>query len=194
MNREHIAAEIKDRFLAFYEGDHAQNACLYWSQAAVDVLTDLGHRAIIQAGSCSWPRVFPHQDDGVSATHMSYVWDPGSDLTREMLAQGKMPEMHVWVALPERGEIIDMTTGFWPANCLAILGMDWPGPKPPEYFWGTEEDLPNGVVYDPDVQAIGWALWALREDDAVVVVRKAGDPRAQELRDLLREFDEKIMK
>ena len=162
---------MRDRFSRTYTGTQPEQACLYWAQAAVDVLTRHGVRALIQAGSCSWPRLSLAQDDGVSPTHLSYVWEPDSITTRFQIGMGGMPEMHVWAAVPHTGEIVDLTTGFWPANCRRVLGTDWPGAKPPDYFWGTADELPPRVLYKPDKLAIGWALRALDDDAGALLVK-----------------------
>ena len=47
-----------------------------------------------------------------------------------------------------------MTTRYGPQQCLLIQQCDWPGEKPPTYFWGTGDELPEGVLYQPDVRAI----------------------------------------
>lgn len=75
-----------------------------------------------------------------------------------------MPELHVWAAIPGLRQIIDMTTRYWPEQCVLIQGLDWPGDKPPTYFWGTAHELPDGVVYAPDMQAIAVALHLLNGD------------------------------
>ena len=49
--------------------------CLYWSLTLMGVLLQRGYRALIQAGSMSWPIVPPGEDDG-SPTHFSYEWSP----------------------------------------------------------------------------------------------------------------------
>jgi hypothetical protein len=156
--RNRVARLIDNTFLANYDGGRPSQACLYWAHYTVEVLTALGIRAIIQAGSASWPRVRPDRDDGVSPTHHSYVWEPDSAVTKARVAAGEMPELHVWAAIPARGEIIDMTTRYWPKQCRLIQGLDWPGDQPPSYFWGAAGELPEGVLYAPDMQAIALAF------------------------------------
>ena len=163
-DRERLARIIDNTFFAHYDGSRAGQACLYWAHYTVEVLTALGIRAIIQAGSASWPRVRPDQDDGVSPTHHSYVWEPDSAVTKARIATGDMPEMHVWAAIPALRQIIDMTTRYWPEQCLLIQGRNWPGNEPPTYFWGTARELPDGVIYAPDLQAIALALHLLNGD------------------------------
>ena len=162
INRERIARSIDNTFFEHYDGGRPGQACLYWACYTVQVLKALGVRAIIQAGSASWPRLRPDQDDGVSPTHHSYVWEPDSAVTKARLAAGAMPELHVWAAIPDRGEIIDMTTRYWPHQCWLSQQRDWPGDKPPTYFWGTANELPEGVLYAPDITAIALAQHLLK--------------------------------
>jgi hypothetical protein len=158
---DRLARLIDSTFFANYDGGRPGQACLYWAHYTVEVLKALGIRAVIQAGSASWPRLRPDQDNGVAPTHHSYVWEPDSATTKARLAAVGMPELHVWAAIPARGEIIDMTTRFWPEQCRLIQRLDWPGDKPPTYFWGTADEVPDGVVYTPDMTAIALALHLL---------------------------------
>lgn len=167
--RAALVVRIRQHFRATYAGTQPEAACLYWAQATVEVLTRHFYRALIQAGSASWARVTPAQDDGVSPTHLSYVWEPNSATTRDRIRQNLMPELHVWACLPDALEIVDLTTGFWPEQCRRALGLDWPGDLPPDYFWGTVDEVPDGVLYKPDKLAIGWALRALDDADALLV-------------------------
>lgn len=148
--KDAIAEEIRRNFYLDYRGDPAA-ACLYWSMHTVGVLKRHSIRAVIQGGSASWPRMRRDQDDGVSPTHFSYVFEIDNPLTIKRIMSNTMPEMHVWVGIPATSEIIDMTTGFWPQQCLALIGADWPGDKPPSYFWSDR--MPSGVVYTPDEKA-----------------------------------------
>jgi hypothetical protein len=65
------------------------------------VLLQKGYRALIQAGSMSWPIVSPGQDDGKAATHFSYEWSPWREESQVALKLGLLPEIHVWVGLPD---------------------------------------------------------------------------------------------
>jgi hypothetical protein len=162
--RECLAKLIEKTFFVHYDGGRPAQACLYWAHYTVAVLKALGIRAVIQAGSASWPRLRPDQDDGRSPTHHSYVWEPDSVATKARLVACDLPEIHVWAAIPERGELIDMTTKYWPEQCQLIQGLGWPGDKPPTYFWGTADELPDGVIYRPDMKAIALALRLLKGD------------------------------
>ena len=76
--------------------------------------------------------------------------------------QASLPEMHVWLACPESGEVIDFTTGTLPQACLSTIGEPWLAPTPPEYLWTFGTRLPAGVRYVPDRDAIDLAIAVLR--------------------------------
>lgn len=122
-------------------------------------------RVAIQAGSASWPRIPKELDDGKVNTHLTYRFELDSFSTARFLfallgitneqhlenGDIPLPEIHVWLGLPDTHEIIDFTTGTWPQACQEILGEAWLAPQPPEYFWGSS--LPNDVRYNPDWRA-----------------------------------------
>jgi hypothetical protein len=135
-------------------------------------------RTLIQAGSAQWPRIPPERDDGVSPTHFAYEWDPDSDLGRlaragisPVIRRGdrwiaaSLPEMHIWLGCPGSGEILDFTTGLWPAACLATIGEEWLAPPPPDYLWTFGTRLPPGVNYLADRDAIDTVIAVLRQQD-----------------------------
>lgn len=132
-------------------------------------------RTLIQAGSAQWPRVPPELDDGVSPTHFAYEWDPQSAFARLVRsgtipvarrADGhlalSLPEIHVWLGCPDTGEIIDFTTGQWPAACRAALGLEWLAPLPPAYFWNFGTRRPHGVNYLAERDAIDCVIALLQ--------------------------------
>jgi hypothetical protein len=151
--------------------------CLEFAWAGYQVIkgTPGAPRTVIQAGSAQWPRIPPEMDDGASPTHFAYEWHPHSGVTT-LLRSGvipvgrradgqvaaSLPEMHVWLGCPDTGEIIDFSTGLWPAACAATLGLDWPGPLPPDYFWDFGARRPAGVNYLPDRDAIETVIMVLR--------------------------------
>lgn len=67
-----IYRTTSNRYGQWY-ADQAEHGgrCLYWSLTLMGVLLQRGYRALIQAGSMSWPIVSPGQDDGKAATHFS---------------------------------------------------------------------------------------------------------------------------
>lgn len=124
-------------------------------------------RTIIQAGSAQWPRIPEPMDDGVSPTHFAYEFQEDSHLVRLTLAgvvpvvqrhdghvAASLPELHVWLGCPETQEIIDFTTGCWPATCKATTGLEWFAKPPPEYLWCRGDMRPDGANYRPSRKAI----------------------------------------
>ncbi len=153
--RESFVAGIRTAVEFEFAGENLGAACLYWALATAEALHRRGERVCVQAGTLEWPCVA--HDDGVSPTHFSYAWEPGSEATRERVAQDLMPEVHCWVALPDSGEVVDLSTKYLRAQA-ARLGVQWTGSEPPDYLWATAAELPDGVRYVPCLEAIKWLL------------------------------------
>jgi hypothetical protein len=160
LDKERIYAEVRERI----ECDPSLMAmpssarCFYYGIRTVEALRKAGLHVLLQAGSCSWPRIRPEQDDGVAMTHFSYLWTPEEPASQRAMRLGIMPEMHVWAADPEANEIIDFTSGFFPEQAKALVGFDWPGDLPPKYLWANTKDIPRGVQYRADIDAIKLAF------------------------------------
>jgi hypothetical protein len=143
-------------------GENTPKACLFWAAHAMEALQAEGLRAIVQAGTCLWPRVRPEDFDGLppaEPTHFGYEWQPDDPATLARIKAGLLPEIHVWVAVPDRaapggGVIVDFTTGYFPGNCP----FPWLGPMPPRYFWGGPGDLPDLTFYRAEPSAIAAVL------------------------------------
>jgi hypothetical protein len=114
------------------------------------MFNSLGIKAWIQAGSISWPMIAKEEDDGVCSTHFSYMWEGFTPHNVNRLACRLLPEMHVWVALPDERQVVDFSTGELPEQAKRA-GFVWTGPKPPDYLWDTH--IPEGVRYAPDLDA-----------------------------------------
>ncbi len=135
-------------------------SCIFYADAVCRILGSHGIRAVIQAGSLCWPRVDMETDDGEMDTHFSYLWsDTATNRVKGL--SGMMPELHVWAAIPDRQEIIDLTTCHLVAQCKTKANLDWPGRKPPNHLWCTEEELPAHVIYRPDMEAIRLTIYML---------------------------------
>lgn len=140
-----------------------EQGCLYLAVITAAVLREqLVAETKVVAGSMSWPRVNPDQDDGVSPTHFTYKFnDPihelGLELEDPLLATlcGRMPEMHVWTLLriSSKLQLVDPSTRYIKAQC-ARLGVPWLGDDPPDYLWCDATQLPPRVFYVPDGAAI----------------------------------------
>ncbi len=57
---------VSSRYCEWYGDRDNGGRCFYWSVTLMGVLLPKGYRALIQAGSLSWPIVLPDQDDGHS--------------------------------------------------------------------------------------------------------------------------------
>ncbi|MFO0824963.1 MAG: hypothetical protein U0792_17890 [Gemmataceae bacterium] len=175
-----IRDEIFQRTLAAVRAEqlHLASNCLEFAWHGSQIIKEFAgaSRTIIQAGSASWPRLAI--DDGVSPTHFSYEWNAADPNTRLFASghipvvsrtdghlQASLPEMHVWLACPDSGEIIDFTTGLWPQACRETLGEAWNALLPPDYLWTFVSRLPDGVRYIPDRDAIDLAIAILRLQD-----------------------------
>lgn len=154
--------EIYRTTAARYEGWYGDQggvggSCLYWSLALMGVLLENGYRALIQAGSLSWPIVPPGEDDGSSPTHFSYEWSPWREESQAALKLGLLPEIHIWVGLPDQNELLDFSTKSLPEQA-AIEGLAWRTAPPPEFLWCGPSELPEGVLYKPNMDAIRFIL------------------------------------
>lgn len=157
--KEEVYRATSSRYHDWYPA-HDQGVggqCLYWSLTLIGVLLEHGYRALIQAGSLYWPIVEPDQDDGLNPTHFSYEWSPWREESRAALRLGLLPEIHVWVGLPEQKELLDFSTKFLPEQA-AKEGLTWKTAPPPNFLWCGASDLPAGVIYRPNLDAIGFVL------------------------------------
>lgn len=160
--RGQIVQEARALFRAKFSDMDEKSGCLFLSLCVILVAQKYGLRLVPQAGSASWERVTPEQDDGICNTHFSYVWEPHSPNTQMALLMGLLPEMHVWAADPVAQEIIDLTTGDIPEQCEKLTGMDWPGNRPPDYIWHRGGDFPDGCFYEVDRVATEIAVQYMR--------------------------------
>ncbi len=103
------------------------------------------------------------QDDGKRPTHFSYEWSPWREESQAALKLGLLPEIHVWVGLPDRNEIVDFSTKFFREQA-AVEGLDWRTAPPPDFLWCAPADLPAGVVYTPNLDAIAFILKRILEN------------------------------
>lgn len=160
MNRQVIIEEIRRRldFVCQMTGSEESKSCLAAAVLTCQVLSEHGQRAVLQAGSMSWPLVTPEQDDGVGATHFSYVWEPDSEETKRRIASRLFPEIHCWAALPDvgGGTIIDVTTRHFQERAKH-LNLTWRAAPPPDVLWTDVDHWPRDVVYHPSLSATRFA-------------------------------------
>jgi len=141
-----------------------EGSCAAAAFSLMIVARQAGIPLVLQAGSAYWRRMTDEQDDGVSPLQFGYEWEPNSTMTRFMIAQGRMPEMHVWVGNPETQEIVDINAGLFPVQAQKLIGVDWPGPRPPDVLWTRASQLPENAWYRPDGEATKLAMEMLISD------------------------------
>jgi hypothetical protein len=159
-----VISEVAERMQALArEGVATERACLYSAAFAAIAVARRGERAILQAGSASWPFKAPERDDGTGPTHFGYEFDLRDPLSAACLMNGILPEIHCWAAIPASGELIDLTTGHQPTLMRVVLpGEEWSDAPLPGHFWGKAGALPERWRYAPNAQAIQVALDFLR--------------------------------
>lgn len=134
-----------------------------------------GSRVLIQAGTMSWPFVTHEQDDGVSPTHFTYLFEPDAIGNVINLLTGALPEMHCWLALyqPRKGwSLIDLCSRYHKTQFKRLMpGSEWKAPDPPDYVWGGNESLPDATLYQPDELAIRTVLTFAMESKLMTKVQ-----------------------
>jgi hypothetical protein len=122
-----------------------RSVCLYWAKAVVLGFETQGERAVIQAGTCFWPRLSDINADGAL---FGRVWE-GLEAAIDHVDRRVMPTMHVWTALPEYDLIVDLSAQYLPRQCREH-GLAWSAPEPPTVFVGGPEDCRRQhAVYEP---------------------------------------------
>lgn len=151
-----VIAEVFDRVRDYVNPDAPiESLCLPHAFLTIEALRARGHRAILQAGSASWRYLHPNLDDGVTATHFSYMWAPEDPRSIEAIREYRMPEVHVWVATTDPLELVDLTTGHQVAQARRLAGIAWTAEPPGPYLWGLP---PRGMMYRPYERATMLAL------------------------------------
>lgn len=136
------------------EEQATKGACLYWNQAAMRELTLRGYKPSLQAGDMHWRMISPDRDNGTEATWFGYEFDLSQPFSKAAIADGNLPEIHIWCCLPEQNAIVDFSTGFLAGVAEQKHGYVWSAPKPPLYVFG---DPPVGTFYRPKKEAILYA-------------------------------------
>jgi hypothetical protein len=129
-------------------------SCFYWAVLTHTKLKEKGFRSLVCGGTATWPRIDLKMDDGKIDTHFTYLFEPDSRQTKKRLKRDRLPEMHMWVQLPDEQEIVDLTTRYLKVQCERRGRLKWLAADPPAYLWCRLEELPQGVHYDPSAAAI----------------------------------------
>lgn len=64
-------------------------------------------------------------------------------------------------AQDDQNELLDFATQFLPEQA-AKKGLAWRTAPPPDFLWCRPSDLPEGVLYEPDLNAIRFILDRIR--------------------------------
>jgi len=142
--KDEIVAEARKLIAENLPERMVEAGCLYHSIAVSKVLSDRGYPSVIVGGSCSWQ--FTRYDNGKNPTHFSYTFTPGV-----YIPESDMPEMHIWVDLCEKNEIVDISTKYLPAQAKRMIKIEFDEElSPPDYYWGdpTEENHRFSYEYD----------------------------------------------
>lgn len=153
------AQEIQDE-ASEISGQKIENGSLFTrlvgAAALIEILNNFNIAAVLQAGTCIWPRVgleelkgqlanpklyFAHCWESMDEHPSAAGWKPGQPLTA-----------HVWVALAETCEIVDIATRHFVHTYRVTCDDEWTGPSPPDYFWSDTH--PEQVFYLPYKSAI----------------------------------------
>ncbi len=139
-------------------GPRQDRACVLYAAMGVIMLEKQGIRALLQAGNASYLYKAKECDDG-GDSHFAYVFDPEQPRSAERIRQGMIPEIHCWIGLPETQEVVDVTTRFLPASLVDMNPTAvWTAPRPPDFFWGTADDMPPGWNFECKVEAMRYAF------------------------------------
>lgn len=153
--KDKIVAAVRAQVDADCPPQNGGGLCLFLAVKLCNELGKHGIRAVLQAGSAQWKCMAI--DDGVSPTHFAYMWEM-SPLTKLRLSQGKMPEMHCWVGLPDTQEIVDISTRDLVMQAKLRADITWTANPPPDYIWSDAEHFPDEARYIVDPLATIVAL------------------------------------
>lgn len=133
----------------------------------IAIMEMTGLTPIPQAGSASF-RFIPEEVQPLTGhTHFEYQWDPEHPLSKAAIRDGKLPEIHCWIAIRETQEIVDFSTGFVHV-AAATAGLIWQMPPPPPYIWRRAGDPYPGTCYKPELAAIRFIMKFLQEKAAAI--------------------------
>jgi hypothetical protein len=150
------AVEIYNKNFGNKMGSDPAGTCAYWAVAGVVAAREFGRNWLIQAGDASWKFIPDRLDDGRSPNYFGYVFSPHTPQSIMSMRMGNLPEVHVWMADSERGEIIDFSTYEFPGQAKRIQNYDWKHKIPPQRYWATMGEYNSNVDshYVPREEAI----------------------------------------
>lgn len=159
-NRPAFVRSVRRYMEANYQGENLAAACLHFAATTLMFLERAGVYGCLQAGTASWPR---HPDRDHEFGQFSYHWEVDMQVIGRHLMAGTLPEMHVWVGLPQDQMIVDLTTGYQMRQCIETARMEWLTASLPEYIWCSGRELPGRYVYEASKSATMLAYRLLAE-------------------------------
>ncbi len=159
------------------DSGRAGGHCLLLALFGWSDLIEAGYQCLLQAGDCCWPIRTAENDDGISATHFSYMWDPESPRSAVRICEGRLPEIHVWIGMRqvikdkvrEPTVLVDFSTGALKEEA-ELAGLSWKAPDPPEWLWASE--LPAGVMYRARMTSLAFLLpWLEGREELMELLR-----------------------
>ena len=150
--------------------------CLLWALATALTFRCFKIPCCMQSGTAAWQLVREEDDDGVSATHFSYTFEPSEALP--MFASQGHCEMHVWNYLPDTKELVDMSAQYQAQQAQELMGRTFhPSLEMREPLWvvpAAENGFGSRFYYEPHPLAMRIAESAVREvlELGVEIIRK----------------------
>lgn len=150
-------------------------ACLPMCAVAVKRLTDLGVRAVFQAGTASFRRISreaaaadPHEADNELFSYLFGLDKDGRNYDHaaalDTMLTRRLPEGHCWVALPDDGLILDPSAPLIPTHCERSTGKPWQYHVPYVMFDAATLLGTDSVFLLPDVAAtLSFPIYLLEE-------------------------------
>lgn len=156
-NIERIAKRAQQRVTEAVGSEQACSACLLHAAAFLVEAEEAGAEGwIIQGGTAFWPRLPTTADPDDEQALFGYEWDYIQAVRASM--EGRMPEVHFWVAHPDSQTICDPSSWSFPQQARTLAGLGWDTDEPPSAFIAGIENLPPRVAYIASVAATSLAL------------------------------------
>lgn len=158
--KDFVAKQVSLLGQRMYFDMDSGSACLQWMEVGLVYLRAHDIEAIPACGNASFQL---KADDGVSDNYLSFEWQGEAATARAVPVKGEpLPEMHCYIWLPKRKEIVDFSVRYLPRFAEKIGFQFEPGFEPPDYYWGDPNRLAPRAIYIPNVDATKLALQFMR--------------------------------
>lgn len=153
----------------FAEQGGPSGPCLFWAVCSRITAKFYGVDISYQAGSMSWPAVRYTEEEGGGTDNLEYIWSPDTVLSSVAIAQGMLPEVHVWTEWGDR--MLDLSGEAFPLRYASLGGKEWSLSKPPAIIYGHTVDVESvyGCSYTPNLEALYFVQPFLRELERMII-------------------------